>query len=396
MLVPRFSRRLLLVCGAGLSVALLLGVLVSSERAGAAGTRSVTSKSYTDVDYESLQPGTPDIKQVVVTRGRDGAVMFRLVFAEPILMTRDFGAEVFINADRVGTGDEDGWDYILDYSRLATDEPPSVSMFVHANGKEYEVTPAKVKSLRYHAAGGSVSFRVAAHDLGAPLAARLRQGHTIPALPKLGPAFTFDAVASADWLNDAAGADWLEVQTFPGKRDTGTSSHTEAVVLLWLVVGLVGLVVGQVMVSSLGSAPSSTPGVDGRRWDLGVFGATGAALGGMLASVLVLLPVGLVGTFVFHYRGLSSGGFWLPWLAAWSLVPCVVLGYLSGRWWSFLGAAPLLVLWPFGTVIASGPHDWFLTLPVTAAVAVALAFGSAVRAVWRAGGPLRLHLPLPT
>jgi hypothetical protein len=131
------------------------------------------------------------------------------------------------------------------------------------------------------------------------------------------------------------------------------------------------------------------PGVDERRWDLAVFGAVVAALVGMFASVIVLLPLAVLDTFVFHLiDGPLSDAFWLPWLAVWSLVPCVVLGYLSGRWWSFVGAAPLLVLWPLGTVMASGPHDWFLVLPVTAAVAASLAFGSTLRYArkWRKAG----------
>lgn len=174
-----------------------------------------------------------------------------------------------------------------------------------------------------------------------------------------------------------------------------SSLRTESGVLLWLLVGLVVLVVGQVGIRSLGPVRSSESGVEGRRWDLAVFGATGAALGGMLASVILLIPWGVLNT-VFHlHGGPLTDGFWLPWLAAWSLVPCVVLGYLSGRWWSFLGAAPLLVLWPLGTVIASGPADWFLTLPVTAAVAVALSIGSAVRSVWRRGRPAGHHRLLP-
>lgn len=179
-------------------------------------------------------------------------------------------------------------------------------------------------------------------------------------------------------------------------RPVMASLHGESLALFWLLIGLVVLVLGQVTISALWSVPSSTSGGDGRRWDLAAFGATGAALGGMLASVILLVPWGVLNT-VFHlHSGPLTDAFWLPWLAAWSLVPCVVLGYLSGRWWSFLGAAPLLVLWPFGTVIASGPHDWFLTLPVTAAVAVALAFGSAVRSVRRRRRLARHHRLLPT
>ena len=123
----------------------------------------------------------------------------------------------------------------------------------------------------------------------------------------------------------------------------------------------------------------SASGVDEQRWDLAVFGAVVAALVGMFASVIALLPLAVVNAFVHVHSGPLPDAFWLPWLAVWSLVPCVVLGYLSGRWWSFVGAAPVLVLWPLGTVLASGPHDWLLTLPVTAAVAAALMLGSALR-----------------
>jgi hypothetical protein len=175
------------------------------------------------------------------------------------------------------------------------------------------------------------------------------------------------------------------------------SLHTESGVLLWLLVGLVVLVVGQVTFRVLGSGPSSrSGGDDGRRWDLAVFGATGAALGGMLLSVILLIPWGVLNTFLLHVsKGPLPDVFWGWWLAGWSLLPCVVLGYLSGRWWSFLGAAPLLVLFPVGIVFSSGPADWFLTLPVTAAVAVALALGSAVRTVRTRGRPARHHRLLP-
>ena len=136
---------------------------------------------------------------------------------------------------------------------------------------------------------------------------------------------------------------------------------------------------------------------DPRRWDLAVFGAVGAALVGMFASLIIGIPWAVLNTYVFHlYKGSPPESFWLPWLATWSLIPCVVLGYLSGRWWSFVGAAPVLVLWPLGTALASGPRDYLLTLPVTAAVAAALALGSALRSARRRRRPTRHHGPLPT
>jgi hypothetical protein len=119
----------------------------------------------------------------------------------------------------------------------------------------------------------------------------------------------------------------------------------------------------------------------------------------MLASVLLLIPWGVLNTFVLHVsKGPLPDAFWLPWLAAWSLVSCVVIGYRSGRWWSFAGAAPMLVLFPLGIVFASGPAHWFLTLPVAAAVAVALSLGSALRSLrgrrysGRAEGTARLEV----
>ena len=133
------------------------------------------------------------------------------------------------------------------------------------------------------------------------------------------------------------------------------------------------------------------------RADLAVFGAVVAGLVGMFASVVILLPLAVLNKFAFHVvSGPLPHGFWLPWLAVWSLVPCVVLGYRSGRWWSFVGAAPVLALWPLGTLIASGPHDYFLTLPVTAAVAGALALGSALRAATKWNRSARHRSAIPT
>ncbi len=175
-----------------------------------------------------------------------------------------------------------------------------------------------------------------------------------------------------------------------------SSLHGESLVLFWLLVGLVVLVVGQVTVRLLWSVPSSPSRVD--RWlpDAPVFAAPGFALAGMLGSVLLLVPWGVLNTFVFHVsKGPLPDAFWLPWSATWSLVPCVLLGYRSGRWWSFLGAAPMLVLWPLGVAITDGA-DWFLTLPITAAIAVALSFGSALRSARRRERLARHHRPLPT
>lgn len=139
----------------------------------------------------------------------------------------------------------------------------------------------------------------------------------------------------------------------------------------------------------------SSPEVDGKGWDLAVFGAAVAGLVGLFAGVLLLLPVAALNKYVFHvYSGSPPDAFWLPWMAFWGLVPCVVLGYRSGRWWSFLGAAPMLVLWPLGTALEGG-HDYLLTLPVTGAIAAALALGSALRSARRRGRVARHHRPVP-
>ena len=171
--------------------------------------------------------------------------------------------------------------------------------------------------------------------------------------------------------------------------------HTEAGALLWLLIVLAVLVVGQATAQWLSPVLPSASRVD--RWlpDMPVFAAAGLALAGMFASMVLLLPWGVMNTFVLHlYKGSPPDVFWTIWLGIWSLLPCVVLGYRSGRWWAFLGAAPVLVLWPIGAVFASGPADWFLGLPVTAAVAVALSLGSGLRVARSHGGQARRPLPI--
>jgi hypothetical protein len=90
--------------------------------------------------------------------------------------------------------------------------------------------------------------------------------------------------------------------------------------------------------------------------------------------------------------------FVVVWLVFWSLSPSLVLGFVSGRWWSFVGAAPVLFILPFGLLVGSSGNevtgsDVFLTLPVAAAVAVALSAGSAARLVRQRGRPPRQPTP---
>lgn len=139
---------------------------------------------------------------------------------------------------------------------------------------------------------------------------------------------------------------------------------------------------------------SSSSEFGGMPWEFLVFGAIVAGCVGMFASLFLLLPIAVLNRYVFHFfSGGPPDAFWLPWLAFWGLAPCVVLGYRSGRWWSFLGAAPVLVLWPLGTALTDG-RDYLLTLPLTGLIAAALALGSALRWARERGRSARRHRPL--
>ena len=162
----------------------------------------------------------------------------------------------------------------------------------------------------------------------------------------------------------------------------GVSIQTQTELLLSLVVALVVLVLGQVAIRP--ARPSGTEdGGTGRKHV--VWAATPLALGMSLAGALLLLVPFAVAS------GSVPDSFLVAWVLIWGLVPCAILGYLSGRWWSFAGAAPMLVLWPFGLVVGSTSEDvvtnadLFFALPATAAMAVALSLGAAVRS-WRTQG----------
>lgn len=129
-------------------------------------------------------------------------------------------------------------------------------------------------------------------------------------------------------------------------------------------------------------------------WGLVVFSAPVAAVVGMFLSLFLLVPFAVLDKYVFHFVGGSPPDAFLgPWVAFWGLVPCVVLGYRSGRWWSFLGAAPTLVLWPLGVALEGG-HEYLWALPLTAAIAAALVLGTVLRWARERGRTARRHRPL--
>ena len=172
---------------------------------------------------------------------------------------------------------------------------------------------------------------------------------------------------------------------------TSYSVHSQAIVLLCLLVMLVVLVVGQLVFERVWPVRECRSGAGGRHWV--VFVAGPAVLGGLLVGGVVLLPFAIVNAAVVR---IGSQGFQdvfvVAWLVFWGLSPSLVLGYVSGRWWSFTGAAPVLVLLPFSLLVGSSGNqvtggDVFLTLPVAAAVAVALSLGSAGRLVRQRGQP---------
>ena len=153
----------------------------------------------------------------------------------------------------------------------------------------------------------------------------------------------------------------------------GVSLHAQSVVLLCLLVAGAASVIGQVAIQRAWPTSAS---VTGGRWSRpGVeWAAMPATFAGVLAGVLTLGPLLLLGPI--------PAALAVPWLIIWGLGPCVVLGYLSGRWWSFVGATPILVLWPLGVMFGSKTDatlnaDLFSTLPLTAAIALLLSLGSA-------------------
>ena len=167
----------------------------------------------------------------------------------------------------------------------------------------------------------------------------------------------------------------------------GVSIHTQAVLLLFLLIALVVLVLGQVAIRRALPTSSSRIEGGGKGREHVVWAATPLALFMAFASALLLLvPFALASA-----PDSLPDSFLVVWVLIWGLVPCAVLGYLSGRWWSFVGAAPMLVLWPFGLVVGSTSEDvvtnadLFFALPAAAAMAVALSLGSAVRC-WRRRG----------
>jgi hypothetical protein len=170
----------------------------------------------------------------------------------------------------------------------------------------------------------------------------------------------------------------------------GYSIHMLSMVLVCLLAALVVLVVGQLAIMRewpTSAKPTEEIGGIPRRWV--VFAAPVVAL---FAAYILAIPLAIAQ---------APSSVETPWMFTWGLVPCVILGYLSGRWWAFAGAAPMLGLMTVGLAAGSTSEDTltnadlFLALPMTAAVAVALSLGSIVRC-WRSRGErVRHHRAVP-
>lgn len=170
----------------------------------------------------------------------------------------------------------------------------------------------------------------------------------------------------------------------------GYSIHFLSVVLFCLLGALVVLVAGQLAIMRewpTSSAPADEIWGFPRRWV--VFAAPVVALFTAYVFAIPLLVVHAPDSIV------------TAWMFIWALAPCVILGYLSRRWWAFAGAAPMLGLMTVGLAAGSTSEDTltnadlFAALPITAAVAVALSLGSIV-SCWRSRGKrVRHHRAVP-
>ena len=203
-------------------ISILVAVLAAVLALPAGSFAAASAHTYSDIDRESPASGAPDIASVVVSRTASGLVSFRIVFAKPVRITPDMGFDVWINADPgeqgISTGDGDGLDYTLDFSRDVATRVPYASVYAYANGKEYQARPpsfAFSKSVR------AVVFQISTRDTGLGLSKQLARGGVMPYLPELGDRFAFYVGAGPNWDKADAPVDWTPTWTFPPSRATG-------------------------------------------------------------------------------------------------------------------------------------------------------------------------------
>jgi hypothetical protein len=238
-------------------IALLLFGSLTIPAASSGAVRSVAvTRAYTDTDTrEPSDPSAPNIAAVEVSRSASGTMSFRIVFAKPVRITPDMGFDIWINADRsprsdqkgLPTGDEDGDDYTLDFSRDTPTQSPYASLYAYANGKEYRTTPP---TLAFSKSARQVVFRISTRDMGFGLSKRLAKHQTAPYLPELGDSFDFLVGAGPRWNDEKAPVDWTPTWTFPRRGITadypsgGTGSFFEGWQLLGGAILLLGAIVG--------------------------------------------------------------------------------------------------------------------------------------------------------
>ena len=114
-------------------------------------------------EYDDVDPARAeyalDIESVEVTR-RASSLLFRITFADELVLADDDGIQVAVDTDR-GTGDEDGDDYFFDFIRGDPFGPPTLNVW-----EEDDWTEVEGSSLRFALQGNDAVFRIAARELG--------------------------------------------------------------------------------------------------------------------------------------------------------------------------------------------------------------------------------------
>jgi hypothetical protein len=176
----------------------------------------------------------PDIDQVVVSRGADGTLTFRIEFAEPVVLDDETTVQVAIDGDRNGATGVNGLEYSLDWTGYA-------SLLTAVEGSPSESSPA---SLEFADEGDVVTFRISASDLGDldrfDFYAFIRQGDVLDE----APSHVLFSAGAAPWTYPSgdvpAAGEPYPTETFDDLGDFTLSERGWTFVLA-IVGGLLGL-----------------------------------------------------------------------------------------------------------------------------------------------------------
>ena len=140
--------------------AVVTAALVAATCAGGAFGGVGPRCEYHDVDPPRAEYAL-DVETVEVSR-RGSALLFRITFADEVVLEEDDGIQVAVDADP-RTGDDDGDDYFFDFIRGDARGPPTLNVW-----GDDDWTQVERSSLRFALQGNDAVFRIAARDLGDP------------------------------------------------------------------------------------------------------------------------------------------------------------------------------------------------------------------------------------